>query len=372
MNKRKQKKIRYAVVGCGWISQAAALPAFKHASKNSELVALVSSDPKKLETLGDQYGVKHLYLADQYEECLQNPEVDAVYIALPNSMHADYAVRAAHYRKHVLCEKPLAVTSADCDRMVQACNENQVKLMTAYRLHFDPANLAAVEAIKKGKIGEPRLFSSVFTYNIKDRTNSRLKEELGGGPLGDIGIYCINAARYLFQAEPTTVRAHLAAGVGARFSEVGETAVVIMEFPNEVTAQFTCSFGAAGESSFDVIGAKGKLRLENAFEIFDERRLRITVGDNEEKVKIFKQSDQFAPEFIYFSDCVLKDKTPVPSGLEGRIDVHIIEQILRAIRTGRPVDIGAAPRKAKPDKRLQMKRPAFAEKKLIHANAPAA
>src|SRR5262249_47736888 len=143
----------------------------------------------------------------EYDDCLDSGEIDAVYIALPNHLHAEYAIRAARAGIHVLCEKPMAVTERECVAMIDACERARVKLMIAYRLHFDPANLAAVEVASSGGLGELRLFDSVFCNEVTDERNIRLRRATGGGPLFDIGIYCINAARYLFRAEPVEVAA---------------------------------------------------------------------------------------------------------------------------------------------------------------------
>src|SRR5687767_2033514 len=151
-----KKKVRYAVVGLGHIAQVAVLPAFRNASKNSELVALISSDSKKLRELGRRYRVPIEASYEQYEAVLRSGDIDAVYIALPNNMHCDYTVCAANAGVHVLCEKPLAVTESECKQMIAACKRNHVKLMTAYRLHFEKSNLEAVRIASSGKIGELR------------------------------------------------------------------------------------------------------------------------------------------------------------------------------------------------------------------------
>src|SRR5437763_1467557 len=155
------KKIRYAVVGLGWIAQEMVLPAFKNV-RNSELTALVTDDPIKADELGEKYQVSQTIGYSGYDGLLRSGFIDAVYIALPNNMHKDYTVRAARAGIHVLCEKPMADSVAECEDMIHASEENQVKLMIAYRLHFEPANLKALERVKNGEIGEPRIFSSVF------------------------------------------------------------------------------------------------------------------------------------------------------------------------------------------------------------------
>ena len=208
-----QKQVRYAVVGLGHISQVAMLPAFEHARENSKLTALVSSDQKKREELGKRYGVRDTYGYDQYQACLASGEVDAVYIALPNDKHREYAVRAAEAGVHVLCEKPLAPNEADCEAMIAAAAENGVQLMTAYRLHFDEGTLSTMELVRSGKLGASRIFESVFTMNITDQSNIRLTPfERGGGTVFDLGVYCINAARHYFGSEPYEVIASSANG----------------------------------------------------------------------------------------------------------------------------------------------------------------
>src|SRR6185436_5302980 len=200
MSLRNKPKVRYAVVGLGHIAQSAVLPGFENAKSNSQLVALVSGDRAKQGRLGKRYQVES-YTYKDYDSLLKSGKIDAVYIALPNSMHREFAVRAARAGIHVLCEKPLAPTEADCRAIIQSCERNKVKLMTAYRLHFEPANLEAIQILRSGAIGEPRIFGSLFSFQVASG-NIRLKSRDGGGTLYDIGTYCINAARYLFGEEP--------------------------------------------------------------------------------------------------------------------------------------------------------------------------
>ena len=198
------KPIRYTVVGLGHIAQVAVLPAFAHARRNSKLVAVVSNDRTKRRELSKRYRLEHAFPYDQFEDCLN--EVDAVYIALPNSMHAEYTVRAAKAGVHVLCEKPMAVTVRECRQMIDACRRAPVKLMIAYRLHFETLNLAAMDLARSGQLGELKFFASSFSMTVR-RGDIRTKRKYGGGTLYDIGVYCINAARNMFRAEPTEVSA---------------------------------------------------------------------------------------------------------------------------------------------------------------------
>src|ERR1043166_7437463 len=207
-----RKQVRYAVVGLGHIAQVAVLPAFGNARRNSRLGALVSGDPVKLEELGAKYHVDPRYSYERYDEMLKSGEVDAVYIATPNSLHAEYAIRAAQAGLHVLVEKPMAVTEEQCERMAEAARTAGVKLMVAYRLHFERANLEAIEVARSGRIGEPRIFTSTFTMQVEPG-NIRLQHALGGGTLYDIGIYCINAARGVDAVDADVVEGAAAEGV---------------------------------------------------------------------------------------------------------------------------------------------------------------
>src|SRR5262245_43947074 len=186
--KRARTRVRYAVAGLGHIAQVAVLPAFAHAKRNSELVALVSDDPKKLEKLSRrQRGVARCASYAEYDDLLESGELDAVYIALPNHLHREYAMRAAVAGVHAPCEKPLACSVAECEQMIDAAEDGGVRLMTGYRLHFDPANLRARELVARGALGEARYFASQFSMQVVEG-NVRLDRQAGGGPLFDIGI----------------------------------------------------------------------------------------------------------------------------------------------------------------------------------------
>jgi predicted dehydrogenase len=361
-------RVRYAIVGLGHIAQAAVLPAFAHARSNSELTALVSDDPVKLKKLSRGYQAAHTFSYEEYEACLHSGEIDAVYIALPNTLHREFATRAAEARVHVLCEKPLATTEDDCVEIIQACAENKVKLMTAYRLHFERSNLEAIRLLHSGKIGELRIFNSLFTMQVKDG-NIRLQKEMGGGTLWDIGIYCINAARYLFRAEPTEVFAYSASSKEKRFREVDEMTSAVLRFPDERLATFTSSFGAADTAYYEVVGTEGDVRVTNAYEYSEKVELQLTVRGRKQR-RNYARRDQFAPELIYFSDCILRNKDPEPSGLEGLLDVHIIRSLYQSAETGAPVSLRELSRRRRPSLRQEITRPPVRKPEPFHAEAP--
>ncbi|MBD2091869.1 Gfo/Idh/MocA family oxidoreductase [Microcoleus sp. FACHB-1515] len=363
-----RRKIRYAVVGLGWFAQAAAMPAFAQA-ENSELAALVSDDPQKRAELGKQYNIQRTYSYEQYEECLNSGEVDAVYIALPNHLHREYTVRAAQAGIHILCEKPMAVTTNECEAMIQAAKDHQVKLMIAYRLHLEEANLQAVETLRSGKIGEPRIFNSIFTQQTVEG-NVRLEKEKGGGTLDDIGIYCINAARYLFQDEPIEVFATSANNGEKRFREVDEMTSAILRFPGNRLATFTVSFGGAKVSTYQVVGTKGELRVDPAYGTEGEIKHTLTI-DGEKQERSFEPHGQLAAEFVYFSDCILQDKEPEPSGKEGLIDVKIIRALYHSIETGSFVKVDLPERQQRPTASQTIERSPMQEQPdLINAADP--
>ncbi len=328
-----QSKIRYAVVGLGHIAQAAVLPAFAHARRNSSLHAIVSGSEKKLNEIGDKYRIPVRASYDNYDRCLK--EVDAVYLCTPNSEHAEYAVRAAAAGVHVLCEKPLAVTEKECERMISACKKGDVRLMTAYRLHFEPLYLEVLGLVRGGKIGEPRYFSSSFSMHAKPN-GIRTRKDTGGGTLYDLGVYCINTARVMFGAEPTEVFAYSVDGARANMPEVDEMSSGVLRFDGDRLATFTTSFDANGVSDFRIVGTEGNIHAEPAYEYAEALGYTLTVGAETTKKK-GRRRDQFAAELVYFSDCVLQGQDPEPSAEEGGWDVRVVEALYESARRGTPI-----------------------------------
>jgi len=356
-------------VGLGHIAQVAVLPAFAHA-ENSVIGALVSDDPEKLEKLGRKYKVKARFSYDQYEECLGSGLVDAVYIALPNHLHREYSERASRAGVHVLCEKPMAVTEEDCLSMIRVAEENQAKLMVAYRLHFEEANLKAIDLVQSGRLGDPRLFDSVFTMTVKEGDIRLNPRELGGGTLYDIGVYCINAVRNLYGAEPMEVVAFSANCGDQRFLQCEETTSAILRFPGrERLATFTCSFGAADVSSYRVVGSKGELVMDPAYEYAGELKQRVTI-DGRTRTRTFGKRDQFAPELVSFSESILTGASAEPSGWEGLADVRIIRALYRSADTGQPVTLEPFTKADRPSLDQELRRPAVREPEMVNTEAP--
>ncbi len=359
---KRHEPVRYAVVGLGHIAQVAVLPAFQHA-RNSELAALISGDATKRKKLSEKYRVPS-FDYDDYEEALQSAGVEAVYIALPNWQHREFTERAARVGVHVLCEKPMAPTVADCRAMIRATERAGVHLMIAYRLHFARSHIEAIELGRSGQLGELRYFSSTFGMQVRD-DNIRTEDTEAGGPLFDLGVYCINAARYLFRDEPEEVIAFTAKPRrDQRFDKVEEMTGALLRFPGDRLAQFVSSFNSADVAAVELVGTKGSLRMERAYEYVGEVCWNLRVGEKATR-RTFPPSDQFAPELIHFAECIRTGKRPEPDGYEGLADVQIICSIFKAARSRRAVRI-APIEPQKPIRQDQaVRRPAVKKPKLV-------
>lgn len=364
---RPYRKVRYALIALGNIAQVAVLPGFLNAERNSELRAIISGDPQKLEQLSKYYQVPHCLHYDELDEFFQKGEVDAVYIALPNHLHCDYAVRAANLGVHVLCEKPLGLNESECRRMIRAAEENDVLLMTAYRLHFEYSNLEAAHLVQSGVIGRPRFFTSTFSMQVRE--GIRTSAHKGGGPLYDLGVYCINAARYLFRAEPCEVFAFNSRGNDERFREVDEMVTACLRFPQGELANFICSFGAADSAQFEVIGTAGKLQLKQAYEFSEKVELELTVGEKTRRSE-YPRRDQFGPEILHFSDCILSNRQPEPSGIEGLLDAQIISALQESIARGIPISLEIIQRRIRPEPGQEIYRSPRRPRPLVHSESP--
>lgn len=362
-------KIRYAVVGLGHIAQNAVLPGFTQSKANSELVALVSGDEVKLQKLSKEYNVDYTFDYSDYRKMLYSGLIDAVYISLPNDMHARFAVEAMQAGVHVLCEKPLAMSVEDAKVMAQVSEKTGSRLMTAYRLHFQRANLKAIEIARSGQLGDVRFFNSVFSMRVKEG-NVRTSRTKGGGPLYDIGIYCINAVRGFFGELPEEVFAFAHQGFDQRSKEVDEMLSVVMKFSGGRMATFICSFSGHHQAAFDVVGTTGCLRLENAYEYFDDMTLHFSRVNAAPRKYKFKKSDQFGPEIVYFSDCLINKKHPEPNATEGVLDLMVIEAIMKSVKLRKPVTLTALSKTLHPTLRQALRRPAVEKPFTIHVEAP--
>lgn len=330
------KQIGYAVLGAGELARKTVLPAFSR-TENSRLVAVVSADRAEAQTVAQEFRATP-YHFDELRQCLAREDVNAVWITVPNAQHCDYTVEAARAGVHVLCERPMAITADECRRMLRTSQTNRVKLMVAYRLPFQPGPLKAIELVRAGVIGLPKTFSSDFTTKLDDPDDVRLSRRLGGGTVYDLGVQAVHAARSLFAAEPAQVMAMTARTSRRYGGDVDESAIALVRFPDERLAHVHTSFGEEPVAMFTIYGEDGYLRLTNAYRHTDPMMIQIVRAGRVEELT-FEPGDPFGATLTYFSDCVIKDRQPEPSGIDGLQDVRIVEAIYRSARDGRPVTL---------------------------------
>jgi len=334
------KKIGWAIVGLGSLAIHEILPAFSKCEK-SKVVALVSGHRDKAEKLALRYDVdaKNIYSYQNYDSIKNNPEVDIIYIVLPNGMHAEYTVRGFQAGKHVLTEKPMANTPAECQQMIDAGRKADRKLMVAYRCRYEPYNQEAIRISRSRELGPIKVILADHGFNIGDPSQWRLKKELaGGGSLMDIGIYSLQAARYLSGEEPTEVNAVMYNTPGdPRFKEVEETVNFQLRFPSGVLANCTSSYGYAGQNHYRVVGTEGWLEMDPATS-YRDLRMRVHRRNVTEEREL-PERDHFALEMDHMAGCVMENKEPLTPGEEGLRDLKIMMAIYEAARLGKTVKL---------------------------------
>ena len=334
----EEQKVRYAIVGVGDIAQEDMMPGVEHTG-NSIITALVTSDPAKAKELGEKYDLEATYTYEQFDEAIASGVFDAIYLATPNWRHAEFIVPALKAGIHVLTEKPLEVSTAKCQEILDAAKTSSAKLMVAYRLHFEPATLDTIEKVRSGDLGAVHLFASSFAQPL-DPNNHRAHSGELAGPVLDMGPYPVNAARYIFSDEPTEV----VSAVGTKHPESGfdqdfyDTVAVTLRFPGEKLAQFNCSYYGNPTNSFIAVGTKGSVMLDPAYMFGKPLEQTTAIGEKKSK-ESFKNTDHFGGELKYFSDCILKNEEPEPDGEEGFADIRVLEGVLKALETGGSVKL---------------------------------
>ncbi len=335
------KKLGWAIVGLGSLAINQILPGFAKSEK-SKVTALVSGNRDKAEKLAARYGVnpKNIYNYQTYDQLKNNPDVDVIYIVLPNSMHAEYTIRGAQAGKHILTEKPMASTPKDCEEMIAACKKAGKKLMVAYRCRYEPFNQTLIKlAQDKELLGPIRTVISDHGFNIGDPKQWRLNKALaGGGSLMDIGLYALQATRYCTGEEPLEINAlEYTDRNDVRFKEVEDQINFQLRFPSGALGQCTSSYGYAGQNRIRVIGTKGWVELEPATG-YTGARLRMKIGPNLSERDI-RPVDHFAAEMDHMSECVMENKEPLTPGEEGLRDLKYMMAIYEAARTGKTVKL---------------------------------
>ncbi|TDU81308.1 putative dehydrogenase [Prosthecobacter fusiformis] len=341
---KNEKQVGWAIVGLGQLALEEIMPAFAEC-EYSKPVALVSGHPDKARKVAKFYGINEdaIYDYETYDRLADDKRVDVIYIVLPNSMHAEFTIRGLKAGKHVLCEKPMSNTVQEAEEMIAASQEAKKKLMIAYRLHYEPFNMKAMEICKSGALGKIKTFVSTNAQDVK-APNIRLSGKLGGGPLGDVGVYSINAARYTLGEEPVEVFAYARKPEDdPRFREVPESVAYTLKYPSGALAHCDCSFGMAESRFYRVHGTEGYLNMDPAFSY---RGLRLHVkegdaksGDAEAKEVLLQAENHFSKEMDHFSKSILNDEKCHTPGEMGLADMRILEALYKSIESGAPVAI---------------------------------
>jgi predicted dehydrogenase len=362
-----KKKIRYGFVALGDIAQEAMLPGVEHTG-NSTIAALVTGDPVKAGRLAERYGVAHTYSYEQFPELLQSGNVDAVYIATPNWRHAEFVLPALTAGIHVLVEKPLEIDSARCQQIVDAQRASKAKLMVAYRLHFEPATVAAIERVRNGELGQVHLFTSTFAQ-VVDPANHRATSGVVAGPVLDMAPYPVNAVRNLFGAEPTEVSAFGSRHANSGLGDFDDTVTVMLRFPEGRLAHFAVSYYGNAIDAYTVLGTKGSLQVQPGYTYGKSLEHFLTVGAKEDKIS-YKNTDHFGGEMKYFSDCILHDIDPEPDAEEGLADVRVLEAIQRSLATGQVQTLAPFARSKRIDPDQVVRLGALKPPEPVHASSP--
>lgn len=331
------ERVGFALVGLGAFALGQIAPAFAQ-SRRARLAAVVSGNADKARTVADAYGLgrDHVYAYDDFDRIAQDETVDVVYVLLPNAFHRDWTERAFAAGKHVLCEKPMAPTVADCEAMIAAAERAGKRLMVGYRVHFEPLNQKAKQIIAQGDIGAPRVVVAdhMRTLDLSDlRDQWRAKKGLaGGGSLYDIGIYSVNGARFLLGEEPTEVRVRLLPGSGDPEVTVEEGVAWTMQFGSGAVASCTCGYRAFEAKRIHVQGASGEITLAPESDYYANT---LTVATGETRTEHSGRTALQFPDMLdEMAASVQENRAPSTPGGEGLRDVRILEAILRAAETG--------------------------------------
>jgi xylose dehydrogenase (NAD/NADP) len=326
------RKVRWGIISTANIGQAAVIPAIQ-SSRNGEVVALASRDARKATEFASKMSIPRI--CPDYEALLALDDIDVVYIPLPNSLHQEWAIKSAEAGKHILCEKPLALSSTECAEMNEASKRNGVKLMEAFMYRFHPRTQKVLDLVRSRAIGQLKLIHSSFTFRVSDpATNIRFRPELGGGALMDVGCYCVNICRTVAAAEPTLVQAIASWSV----SGVDERMTGTIQFADGILAQFDCSLTMERREAYTVAGSEGYLEVPAAF-LPGEKETHIYErhGRRDQYVHSIPGVNQYRLMVEHFSDCILNDSPVRYDPAEATANMRVIDALYRSARlNGQP------------------------------------
>ncbi|OLO26255.1 oxidoreductase [Alkalihalophilus pseudofirmus] len=326
--------INWGILGDASIAKKAIIPAIQR-SRNAEVVAIASQKGAPQET-AEEFNIAKAY--SSYNQLLADSQIDVIYLPLPNALHKQWVIEAALKGKHILCEKPAALTSAEAEEMIMACRQKNVQFMEAFMYQFHLQHRRVREIIASGEIGKIKQMNSSFTYLLNlEEDNIRLNENLGGGSLFDVGCYCIHASRSILQAEPISV--YCEANIDSR-TNVDVTVQGVLSFPENVVATFSCSFEQFPMNDYEIIGTKGKIVVPHAFRP-DKRNgvgeIIVTTNDGERSEKM--ETDQYRAQIEYFSSVILEQTEPIYNGQQTIQNMRIMDACFQSMSQKSRVEV---------------------------------
>ena len=329
-----QKKLRWGVLSTANIGRAAVNPAVQ-ASRNGTLLAVASREPERARAFAAKWGIPRHH--GSYDALLEDAEIDAIYVPLPNHLHAPWTIRATEHGKHVLCEKPLALSVAECREMERAASANGVKVMEAFMYRFHPRTERAVELVRSGALGAVRAIRSAFTFRLTRTEDVRLDLAMGGGALMDVGCYCVNVSRTLAGSEPVEVQAWATRGPSGVDVELSGA----LRFETGLVAHFDCALTLERRELFEVAGTNASITVEAAFRP-GEGKVAIVEhrGRGEEVRHESPGADEYRLMVEHFADCALYDRPLRYTAAEAAGNMAVIEALRESARNGgRPVTV---------------------------------
>ena len=331
-----ERKLGFALVGLGSLSTNQIAPALQN-TRFCRLAGIVTGSPTKAKKWQARYNLpdKNIYNYDTMEQMADNPDIDVVYVVTPNALHAEHTLKAARAGKHVLCEKPMEVSSEKCQQMIDACKKAGRQLAIGYRLHFEPNNLECVRLAREKVFGDVKMIQADFGFHAGDPNQWRLNRALsGGGPLMDVGIYALQATRYITGEEPTLITAVETTNDHVKFKSVEENIAWQMKFPSGIIANCSSTYGFNGLDRYKAFAEKGWFQLAPAYDYTGIQGLR----SDGELIKL-ESGDQFVAEMDNFAQCILTNQPTKVPGEEGLRDIKIMMAIYEAARTGTSVKL---------------------------------
>ena len=329
----KSTTFRWGILGCANIGRKF-VPAVQKL-KGAKVLACASRSFGKAEAYAKEFGIPRAY--GSYEELLRDPEIDAIYNPLPNDLHCPWSIKAMQAGKHVLCEKPLALTAAEVKRMIDASKRCGVLLMEAFMYRLHPQWDLVLRTIKSGQIGEPRVVIGTFSFAWNLAVdNDRLHPEQGGGALLDVGCYCVNAARTVFGAEPSRVSAtqHLSKKLGIDMTTCG-----LLEFPGGRVALFDSSFEINGRWGVDIECTGGHMHIPKPWLSGDQPAQIMIRSGGKQKTLIARVANSYGLEAAHLADCARTGKRLRFPPSESLAQMKVLNAIQRAARTGKAVSL---------------------------------